>query len=72
MASYTADRNNYADAAQYSNQVFDGLLRVITNTEDGTVKQQLQSILARSTPGPSYHSKNLRMNPLFTTRVSIT
>jgi hypothetical protein len=47
MASYEANRNNYADAAQYSNQFFDGLPRVITDTRDGTVKQQLQSMLAR-------------------------
>jgi hypothetical protein len=47
MASYEANRNNYANATQFSAQFFDGLPKVITDTKDATVKQQLQSMLAR-------------------------
>jgi hypothetical protein len=47
MASYEANRNNYANATQFSSQFFDGLPKLIADTRDQAVKQQLQSMLAR-------------------------
>ena len=49
MASYEANRNNYANATQFSIKFFDGLPRVISDTRDEAVKQQLQAMLARRT-----------------------
>ncbi len=46
MASYEANRNNYANATQFSSQFFDGLPKVIADTKDEALKGQLQAILA--------------------------
>ena len=47
MASYEANRNNYANAAQFSGEFFDGLLSLIGDTRDDQFKQKLQQIAAR-------------------------
>lgn len=47
MASYEANRNNYANAAQFSTEFFNGLREAIDNTKDETMKQKLESMLAR-------------------------
>jgi hypothetical protein len=47
MASYEANRNNYANATQYSTQFFDGLPNVIAGVKDDTARQQLQAMLLR-------------------------
>lgn len=47
MASYEAGRNNYANAAQFSSQVFDGLGQIIGETSDQALRQKLQVMLAR-------------------------
>jgi hypothetical protein len=47
MASYEAGRNNYANAAQFSSQFFDGLREIIGETGDQAIKQKLQEMLAR-------------------------
>lgn len=46
MASYEANRNNYANATQFSIQFFDGLPKVIADTKDEVLKERLQAILA--------------------------
>jgi hypothetical protein len=47
MAGYEAGRNNYANAAQFSSNFFNGLRQTITHTQDAALKQKLQAILAR-------------------------
>jgi hypothetical protein len=47
MASYEAGRNNYANAAQFSSQFFDGLREIIGETGDQALKQKLQGMLER-------------------------
>jgi len=47
MASYEAGRNNYANATQFSSKFFDGLLALISETKDQTLKQKLQALLGR-------------------------
>ena len=47
MASYEAGRNNYANAAQFSSQFFDGLREIIGESKDQALKQKLQVMLAR-------------------------
>jgi hypothetical protein len=47
MASYEANRNNYASAAQQSTEFFNGLREMIDNTGDATLKQSLEKVLAR-------------------------
>jgi hypothetical protein len=47
MASYEANQNNYASAAQRSTGFFNGLREVIDHTSDQTLKQDLERILAR-------------------------
>lgn len=47
MASYEVNRNNYANAARFSGEFFDGLLSLISDTRDETFKQKLQQISAR-------------------------
>lgn len=47
MASYEVNRNNYANAAQFSGEFFDGLLSLISDTRDEAFKQKLQPISAR-------------------------
>ena len=46
MASYEANRNNYANAAQFSTNFFDGLRNAIDSAEDDTVKKRLQAMMA--------------------------
>jgi len=47
MASYEANRNNYANATQFSIQFFNGLPAAIIDTRDEALKQKLQAMLAR-------------------------
>lgn len=47
MASYEANRNNYASAAQQSTEFFNSLRDTISNTEDATLKQSLEKLFAR-------------------------
>jgi hypothetical protein len=47
MASYEANRNNYANAAQFASKFFDGLGEIIGETKDQALKQKLQGMLAR-------------------------
>jgi hypothetical protein len=47
MASYEANRNNYANAAQQSTEFFNVLLETIGNTSDAPLKQNLEKFLAR-------------------------
>lgn len=47
MASYEANRNNYANAAQQSTEFFNGLREMINNIDDATLKQSLEKVLAR-------------------------
>ena len=47
MASYEANRNNYASAAQQSTEFFNGLRETSDNTADTVLKQSLEKILAR-------------------------
>ena len=47
MASYEVNRNNYANAAQFSGEFFDGLLSLISDTRDEPFRQKLQPISAR-------------------------
>ncbi len=47
MASYEANRNNYASAAQFSTEFFSRMREAIDSTEDEKVRQKLESMLAR-------------------------
>jgi hypothetical protein len=47
MASYEANRNNYANAAQQSTDFFNGLRETINDASDATLKQNLEKIAAR-------------------------
>lgn len=47
MASYEVNRNNYASAAQFSGEFFDGLLSLISETRDEAFRQKLSQISAR-------------------------
>jgi len=47
MASYEANRNNYANATQFSSQFFNGLPAAIVDTKDDALKQKLQAMLGR-------------------------
>jgi hypothetical protein len=47
MASYEANRNNYANAAQQSTEFFNGLRETISSTNDASLKQNLEKFLAR-------------------------
>jgi hypothetical protein len=47
MASYEANRNNFANAAQFATVFFNGLREAIDNTKDEAMKQKFESILAR-------------------------
>ena len=46
MASYEANQNNYAIAAQQSTAFFNGLLATINTTSDKSLKQNLERMLA--------------------------
>jgi len=45
MASYEADRNNYANATEFSSRFFNGLPEIITNCKDQALRQKLQAML---------------------------
>ena len=47
MASYEVNRNNYANAAQFSGEFFDGLLSLLSETRDEAFRQKLSQISAR-------------------------
>jgi hypothetical protein len=47
MASYEVNRNNYANATQYTTKFFNGLQKVSDDTVDKTLKQKLQTFVAR-------------------------
>jgi hypothetical protein len=47
MAGYEANRNNYANATQFSSQFFSGLPGIINDTKDNALKQKLQAMLGR-------------------------
>ena len=47
MSSYEANRNNFANAAQFSSEFFDGLRNIVDATRDETLKQKLQAVLSR-------------------------
>jgi hypothetical protein len=47
MASYEANRNNYANATQFSSQFFNGLPAAIADSKDEALKQKLQAMLGR-------------------------
>lgn len=47
MASYEANRNNYASAAGYSSEFFNLLAEIINAGGDDALKQKLQPMLAR-------------------------
>jgi len=47
MASYEANRNNYASAAQQSTEFFNGLREMLNNIDDATLRQNLEKVLAR-------------------------
>jgi hypothetical protein len=45
MASYEANRNNYANAAEFSSRFFNGLPEIITGSKDQPLRQKLQAML---------------------------
>ena len=47
MTSYEANRNNYANAAQFSSDFFNLLAEMIGSSRDDALKQKLQPLLAR-------------------------
>ncbi|HET9531632.1 MAG TPA: hypothetical protein VFQ92_14845 [Blastocatellia bacterium] len=47
MASYEANRNNYANAAAFSSEFFNLLAETINTSTDDALKQTLQPLLAR-------------------------
>jgi hypothetical protein len=47
MSSYEANRNNFANAAQFSSEFFNGLRTAVDATKDETLKQKLQAVLSR-------------------------
>ncbi|MEN3334237.1 MAG: hypothetical protein V7641_3602 [Blastocatellia bacterium] len=47
MGSYEVNRNNYANAAQFSSKFFDGLREIISESKDQVLKQKLQAMLVR-------------------------
>jgi hypothetical protein len=46
MASFEANRNNYHNAAEYSNRFFSGLRAVIDNAGDAALAEKLQAVSA--------------------------
>jgi hypothetical protein len=46
MASYEANRNNFASAAEYSGHFFTSLAGFINESQDQSLKQKLQPVLA--------------------------
>jgi hypothetical protein len=47
MSSYEANRNNFANAAQFSSEFFNGLRNLVDATRDEGLKQKLHAILSR-------------------------
>ncbi len=47
MASYEANRNNYANAMQFSTEFYTGLRDLIEDTEDQTAKKKMQDMMTR-------------------------
>jgi hypothetical protein len=47
MMSYEANRNNYAEAANFSTAFFNGIRETIRDTKDEALKEQLTAISAR-------------------------
>lgn len=47
MASYEANRNNYANAAAFSSEFFNLLAETVNASTDDALKQRLQPLLAR-------------------------
>jgi hypothetical protein len=47
MCSYEANRNNFANAAQFTTEFFNGLRSIVDVTKDETLKQKLQAVLSR-------------------------
>lgn len=45
MASYEANRNNYANATEFSSRFFNGLPEIITYSKDQALRQKLQAML---------------------------
>jgi hypothetical protein len=45
MASYEANRNNYANATEFSSRFFNGLPEIITDSKDQALRQKLQAML---------------------------
>ena len=45
MASYEANRNNYANATEFSSRFFKGLPEIITQSKDQPLRQKLQAML---------------------------
>jgi hypothetical protein len=45
MASYEANRNNYASATEFSTRFFNGLPEIITESKDQPLRQKLQAML---------------------------
>ncbi|HEY7544741.1 MAG TPA: hypothetical protein VID27_07655 [Blastocatellia bacterium] len=46
MSSYEANRNNFANASQFSTEFFNGLMKLIEETSDEETKKKLQTMLA--------------------------
>ena len=46
MTSYEANRNNFANASQFSTEFFNGLMKLIDETTDEEMKKKLQTMLA--------------------------
>lgn len=47
MASYEVNRNNFANATQYTTKFFNGLQKVSDDSVDKALKQKLQTFVAR-------------------------
>jgi hypothetical protein len=54
MAWYEANRNNYANATQFSGRFFSGLPEIIADSKDQGQKQNLEAMLARRDEITSY------------------
>jgi hypothetical protein len=47
MMSYEANRNNYASAAQFSTEFFNGLRQAVGEVDDEAIRKKLEALLAR-------------------------
>jgi hypothetical protein len=54
MAWYEANRNNYANATQFSGRFFSGLPEIIADSKDQALKQNLEVMLGRRDEITSY------------------